>query len=127
MKQEIAEQWVAALRSGDYKQGTGCLRDDNNNFCCLGVLCNLHAQAHPKIAAKQKDPGYYMGADGWLPSEVKYWAGMNSDDGRFNTEEANITSPLYKNSIIYTLSEANDKDVQFPTIANFIEKNYELL
>lgn len=28
--------WVAALRSGEYKQGKGCLHNDGK-FCCLGV------------------------------------------------------------------------------------------
>lgn len=36
MKQEIAEQWVAALRSGQYRQGTGRLCNMNNEFC---VIC----------------------------------------------------------------------------------------
>lgn len=40
MNQEIKEKWVAALCSGDYKQGQGRLRDDDG-FCCLGVLCNI--------------------------------------------------------------------------------------
>ena len=33
-------KWVAALRSGDYQQGTGNL-DDMGKFCCLGVACRL--------------------------------------------------------------------------------------
>jgi hypothetical protein len=41
MNQEIKANWVAALRSGDYKQGAGKLRAVSNNFCCLGVLCDL--------------------------------------------------------------------------------------
>lgn len=46
MNQEIKKRWVAALRSGDYKQGTGALRNADNKFCCLGVLCDLHSKAH---------------------------------------------------------------------------------
>lgn len=37
MDSKIKEQWVAALRSGKYKQGTGYLNRDGK-FCCLGVL-----------------------------------------------------------------------------------------
>lgn len=33
--------WIAALRSGDYKQGQGCLRGEKNQFCCLGVAADL--------------------------------------------------------------------------------------
>ena len=34
--------WLEALRSGDYKQGTGHLhnRAGNDGYCCLGVLFN---------------------------------------------------------------------------------------
>lgn len=33
-------KWIKALRSGEYKQTTGALRD-NEGFCCLGVLCDI--------------------------------------------------------------------------------------
>lgn len=35
------EEWLAALESGDYVQGIGQLRDDTDQFCCLGVACDL--------------------------------------------------------------------------------------
>lgn len=41
MNQEIKEKWLKALRSGKYKQGKYYLRNNKNEFCCLGVLCNL--------------------------------------------------------------------------------------
>lgn len=35
------EKWIAALRSGNYKQGTGKLYDSETDaYCCLGVLAN---------------------------------------------------------------------------------------
>ena len=43
MKPEIKQRWVAALRSGHYKQGPSALRRDDR-FCCLGVLCDLAVQ-----------------------------------------------------------------------------------
>lgn len=49
MNEEIKAQWVAALRSGEYKQAVGTLRDERRDgsvgFCCLGVLCDLAAKA----------------------------------------------------------------------------------
>lgn len=41
MKKEWADKWVKALRSGEFKQGIGALKDKNNNYCCLGVLCAI--------------------------------------------------------------------------------------
>lgn len=38
---ELKQRWVSALRSGKYHQGHGCLRDIDNNYCCLGVLADL--------------------------------------------------------------------------------------
>lgn len=38
------EDWLAALRSGKYKQGHGVLRDKDNGFCCLGVYCDLTSE-----------------------------------------------------------------------------------
>lgn len=42
MKKSIADKWVKALRSGDYKQGTYRLHNKKDNtYCCLGVLCDV--------------------------------------------------------------------------------------
>ncbi len=42
MNPELKEKWVAALESGDYAQGQSYLQN-NNKFCCLGVLCDVMA------------------------------------------------------------------------------------
>jgi len=44
MKTITRADWTAALRSGDYKQGRGQLRDMKPGyeaFCCLGVACAI--------------------------------------------------------------------------------------
>lgn len=42
MEKEIKDKWVKALRSGEYKQGSGQLFCNvNNSYCCLGVLCKI--------------------------------------------------------------------------------------
>ena len=45
MKEEIKQQWIAALRSGQYVQGRGVLHEvpaeGPPKFCVLGVLCDL--------------------------------------------------------------------------------------
>lgn len=40
MKAQVKADWLAALRSGDYKQTQGRLRRDEG-FCCMGVLCDV--------------------------------------------------------------------------------------
>lgn len=53
MDATIKERWLTALRSGDYKQGEGVLRNHDYDpvtgkpipgkevYCCLGVLCDI--------------------------------------------------------------------------------------
>lgn len=77
MKAAVKKAWVAALRSGKYKQGRGKLRTADNKFCCLGVLCNLHAQAHPQFAATQTNPTSYDNAEAFPSRRVMEWAGMS--------------------------------------------------
>ena len=40
MTPELKAKWLAALRSGEYVQGTGHFEKDRK-FCCLGVLCKV--------------------------------------------------------------------------------------
>lgn len=45
ISKELKDKWVAALRSGDYKQGIGCLKykdkEGTLRYCCLGVLAEV--------------------------------------------------------------------------------------
>lgn len=41
MDATVKEKWIAALKSGDYKQTRNHLRV-GDSFCCLGVLCDLY-------------------------------------------------------------------------------------
>lgn len=36
----LRDRWIAALRSGEYEQGYGALREIGG-YCCLGVLADL--------------------------------------------------------------------------------------
>ena len=79
MKQEIKEQWVAALRSGEYEQGQRALAKDGK-FCCLGVLCELAWKAGGvtvKDSSESSGYVYYDGDSSTLPSTVQEWAGLN--------------------------------------------------
>jgi hypothetical protein len=41
MNRKMKARWIAALRSGDYKQAPSALRT-HDGYCCLGVFCDLH-------------------------------------------------------------------------------------
>lgn len=122
MKKEIAKKWVEALRSGDYTQEKAQLRGFKG-FCCLGVLCNIHAQEHPEIAKKELNPGMYLGSAYILPKEVMKWAGLSTEAGeKRDRTNLNINGETYTH-----LAHANDKGVTFEGIAKWIEKNYKEL
>jgi hypothetical protein len=40
MNPELKQKWLAALRSGEYKQARGYLKTEFG-YCCLGVLCDV--------------------------------------------------------------------------------------
>lgn len=81
MNPEIKAQWVAALRSGEYKQGKRALNRDGK-FCCLGVLCDLHSKAHGIPWGGRPMYNFrYEGAVVFPNSNVYAWAGMNAEAG----------------------------------------------
>lgn len=42
MDQELKTKWVEALRSGEFRQTSGKLHDqETDSYCCLGVLCKV--------------------------------------------------------------------------------------
>jgi hypothetical protein len=115
MKPEIKSQLVNALRSGEYKQTQGRLRNSHNEFCVLGVLCNLHAQAHPRTAAQQKDATLYMGNFASLPTAVAKWAGLKDCDSNFGPD-------IVIDRMTLDLTGHNDQGISFRRLANAIEK-----
>jgi hypothetical protein len=74
MNPEIRARWVAALRSGEYRQGDGHLRM-GDRLCCLGVLCELAVEDGVVNGVQLSDGLWeYNGSAGWLPPAVVDWA-----------------------------------------------------
>ena len=130
MDKKIALQWARALESGEYKQAQGSLRE-GDSFCCLGVLCNLHAQAHPEIAMNEHLPNMYMDHDMDLPSEVVHWAGMYTEEGKFNVQLNRVYGETIKDQHgdpVHSLVDMNDTlGYDFKKIAKAIRKHYAML
>lgn len=55
---QIRGEWLEALRSGAYQQTSGALQDSDNNYCCLGVLCDLYSQHNKDGHWHRGDSGY---------------------------------------------------------------------
>lgn len=110
MDVELKAKWVKALRSGEYKQGRGYLRQvESNSFCCLGVLCDIidpenwrELEDMYSFSKKSTDGSEYYGV---MPPETKNMAGVSADEEQ-------------------RLMEMNDnKHNSFEEIAGYIEKN----
>lgn len=85
MNPQIKARWIEALRSGHYKQGSGSLRlisdEGSESFCCLGVLCDLHAEAEGEGWRARRGCGFmeYGGHANFPPVAVYDWAGLCLD------------------------------------------------
>ena len=85
MNPEVKPKWIAMLRSGKYRQGYSALRNSNDEFCCLGVLCELAVEEGiigPPTSRKLENTYYSFGNKeqgnfGTLPPEVVEWAGID--------------------------------------------------
>lgn len=118
MNPRIKALWIAALRSGKYHQTKGELRT-GDRFCCLGVLCNLHALEHPAIAAKETSPRKYLGRSGVLPDLVADWAGVRERSPGQTNEEG-----LYGDGTTRSLAADNDNGHSFSEIADTIARHF---
>ena len=119
MNPRIKQRWLDALRSGEYKQTTETLRDENG-FCCLGVLCDLHAKERGMNWVRQTDGYELYGETQILPLSVQEWAGLDNDIGGLVDFEYEGDGIMYVKS--ESLPEINDTwNKNFNEIADLIE------
>lgn len=117
MKPDVKEKWLAALRSGKYRQGTGYLKyqvnDGTIRHCCLGVLCEIAIQEHAILEKFSNEPTdlhfFPIGAaNAVLPWSVARWAGLT---------ECNPAVPNHE-----TLASLNDDSDDFDLVIETIEE-----
>lgn len=131
MNKALKKKWLKALRSGDYEQTTGRLKDQAGH-CCLGVLCSIMAKPMKKGVYYFHNPDEdYADKDGGqvpkelLPIRMQEMAGVSENP------EVTITSKLAKKYPRYLkndegstrdLADLNDERVPFAVIADIIEE-----
>ena len=106
---DIKSKWVAALRSGKYKQGQGKLRV-NDRYCCLGVLCDI---VNPEGWEQIPDPDNKVYANRYRGSCNAHYIphDLEKDAGLGNSINVLRLAPL------------NDSGYSFDQIADYIEKH----
>jgi hypothetical protein len=123
MTKAMAKRWVAALRSGKYKQGKNALCSTEPDgmdptFCCLGVLLDTEWDGYwvPAVGCVL-DGRLCWAIDGLailvIPHTAQSMLGI-SGGGEFD----NALRPL---------AYYNDTGASFEQIADLIEKNYRKL
>ena len=113
MNKIVKRKWLKALRSGEYKQGSGQLvtkpnypNNEDYLFCCLGVLQNLYCLKH------NEEFGPIEFGLGSFNNKVAYWSGLfSSGEDTESLMHMNDGTGEYK------------KRQGFKQIANWIEKH----
>jgi hypothetical protein len=101
VNKQIRNQWVAALRSGEYKQGKHLLRSTGDRYCCFGVLCEVLGQEW-ELREGFNTKWSCNGHSGWPPDVAAEEVGVEYVD---------------------MLVSMNDEGRTFLEIADYIEKN----
>lgn len=121
VNREAIVEWVAALRSGEYTQGTGALKYTNNGFaaryCCLGVACEVFAERARIAAAVLRGSGLveFAGNHSYLPGAISEYLGLADE----------FDPPLLMASgVHHPASKLNDEGMSFAEIADAIERTY---
>lgn len=112
MKKSECQEWVDALRSGDYSQGTENLRSVEGRYCCLGVKAALDKKL--KIGHNRK--GYVI-QNGEDYNYYKFCDLLDRKGSPINQAEH------LRKSWGFSLSQMNDVNLSFTEIADKIEKD----
>ena len=126
MNPEIKALWLTALRSGDYKQGQGVLRDGADNFCCLGVLTDLAVKAGVLEDGVVGEGGVYRYkgefaiTEGTLIPSVAEWAGLYFDANDSFSSEGRLDDPITITKMVTCCStcEPREEENTFHSLAS---------
>ena len=102
MDPEKKAAWVAALRSGKYKQCRGHLFY-GNRFCCLGVYGDTRDLPRDMLRTHAGSLGFAVSS---APDALKY-----------------VLSEIGSEAMRDQLASMNDAGKSFPEIADYIEEN----
>lgn len=124
MNSKVKAQWLAALRSGEYEQGGGALRQ-GNSFCCLGVLCDLAAKQGVGNWIPSPDVHGFLTpgdgrASGALPPAVVQWAGLRSNVAHIPGGVRYAIGTRESSTLVLL----NDNGYTFAQIADIIEEHF---
>lgn len=136
MKSTIRNLWLDMLVSGQYDQTQSVLHGHDGGFCCLGVLCDIHANVSPRrLPWFTNDEGKeYDGTTGMPSTNISRWAfpelkELDQADYQYD-EKIGKTVLKFPDTpsgraemFMNKLAEMNDQGKTFAQIAKVIEAN----
>lgn len=132
LKPEVKAKWIAALTSGEYKQGRNWLRTSEDGFCCLGVLCDLYAKEHPGFAewgrpsmgrVEFKTVDNYRGLNysgQYAPGAVLEWAHVEPID----PADREASFDTVNNAELWVISGGQSVKMSFPGMNDQLEMSF---
>ena len=124
MKIELKQKWLAALRSGEYKQCTRALVGTANDgsgvgYCCLGVLAKV-AGLNVISGEFTNDKGEIDEVDGVGDSPFDALRDEYNPIWELAGEHLS-EQPPFKGRVLSEAIDMNDHDKSFIEIADFLE------
>lgn len=127
-------EWIAALRSGEFKQGQAALHsltDEGERFCCLGVACKIggatefqrYVRKHTNSEGTEQVEMTYVlygkvgSSSEVLPPAAMAWLGVTASNPSVNMP---VGSDYWPSRSLATL---NDEGQSFEFIADALERN----
>ena len=107
MREDVKQEWVKRLRSGDYDQTRGQLKNSEGH-CCMGVLCDV---IDPEEWTEGKTQWLWRAFVGEIPRETLIEIDL-SDQDQIDLIWKNDGNPA-----------EGVRRHSFAEIANYIEKN----
>ena len=114
MDTKIKAQWLAALRSGEYKQGKRFLHNKDHEFCCLGVLLDATGTNWHFVRGEDCCEDCYISDVGKTYMDVTANGYLKPEE----LEKFNIT----KDDMRYLVEMNDEKQYKFDQIADWIEE-----
>jgi hypothetical protein len=116
MPAQLLADWLAALRSGEFSQGSGSMLDSGGNHCCLGVLQAVRGEVEPH---ESEHCGYAA-----IPSEE--WMRAHGVEFKVFDDLPGIVKSNYSGNPVdpvtrRTFADLNDSGVPFAVLADAIE------
>lgn len=122
MNAKLKALWLEALRSGEYRQANGTLKDSDGGYCCLGVLSHVASEAgmlDGRTEVRETDRGMTVSFTYDEDDESGTWEDNNElYDGCFGLDGSFMAECMARND---GTDDFKGDEQTFAQIADYIE------